>query len=96
MSTELTHRSVTAVLVPINDDLEAIDRALVEVAIRRAGNIQEGQALDRRFEELASGAKDLRRKQARSYLDMFIPPIKFFSIHYDYEMPANGDGGHGR
>jgi hypothetical protein len=62
-------------LVCNDDEMEALDAALLEIGMRFAEHeIERGRMLAR-IEELRGLKSDLRRKRARNKLDAFLPPL---------------------
>lgn len=60
--------------------LESIEAALREITERFADADKVRSDLQRRRNELLQGAREARRRRARSTLDAFLPPITFVSI----------------
>jgi hypothetical protein len=89
---EQQRADLVAVAAPIAeppDEMEALDAAILEVQTKIAANGPDNNYLWGRLTELESGRKELRRRRARSYLDAYLPPVRFFSIEEEQPQSAN-------
>jgi hypothetical protein len=72
-----------------SDDLESLEAALAELNAKLFEHASVRQTLSERWWQLQHGAKEVRRRRVRAKITA-PPPVNFFAILYDDELPEGG------